>query len=178
MSFDTKNWLESNTTANTIVSFSGSAEPDVITRIVEESEQKILQINPENGKIVKITVHVLVEALQNVFHHGDPDESGNPKMMCLSLSIEKIGIIFTIGNFIHSAKLQVVKDRIDQINALSKDELKTLSKLILSNQEFSEKGGGGLGLIDIARKTGTKIEYNFVPINENLYFYILKITIV
>ncbi len=178
MSFDLKSWLESNTTVNTIVSYTGSADPDVITRLVEETEQKILITNPENSKIVKIAIHVVVEALQNVFHHGDPDESGAPKMMSCSLSLEKTGIIFTIGNFIQLSKLQIVKDRIEQINALSKDELKTLGKLILSNHEFSEKGGGGLGLIDIARKTGTKIEYNFVPINENLYFYILKITIV
>jgi len=178
MSFDLKSWLESNTTVNTLVSFTGSADPDVVTRLVEETEQKVLNANPDNGKILKITIHVLVEALQNVYHHGDSDESGNPKMTCLTLSLEKTGIIFTIGNFIQSEKLQIVKDRIEQINALSKDELKTLGKLILSNHEFSEKGGGGLGLIDIARKTGTKIEYNFVPVNENLYFYILKITIV
>jgi len=178
MPFDPKNWLASNTPVNSIVSFTGQIDSDTITRLVEESEQKIIDSNPENTKLCKVTIHVLVEALQNVFHHSDNDESGNNRIVCLSLAFENTGASLTIGNYITADKIQIVKDRIDQINALSKDELKKLSKLILSNQEFSEKGGGGLGLIDIARKTGTKLVYNFVPINENLYFYILKITIV
>jgi hypothetical protein len=72
----------------------------------------------------------------------------------------------------------MISDRINQINSLSKEELKALYKLILNNEEFSEKGGGGLGMIDMARKTGTKMEYEFLPVNEKLLFYVLKINII
>ena len=49
--------------------------------------------------------------------------------------------------------------------------------MILNNKEFSEKGGGGLGMIDIARKTGSKYEYNFYPVGEDYIFFELMINI-
>ena len=39
--------------------------------------------------------------------------------------------------------------------------------------ELSSKGGAGLGLIDIAKKTGNKFEYHFLPIDDNFSFFIL-----
>jgi hypothetical protein len=38
---------------------------------------------------------------------------------------------------------------------------------------LSEKGGAGLGFIDIARKTGNKLEFHFLPIDEESSFFLL-----
>jgi hypothetical protein len=38
---------------------------------------------------------------------------------------------------------------------------------------LSSKGGAGLGLIDIARKTGNKLVYHFLPISDTLSFFLL-----
>ena len=81
------------------------------------------------------------------------------------------------GNFISKKTMQFLKSRIGQLNFLEKEELRILYKKILNNEEFSDKGGGGLGMIDILRKTGNKYEYNFIKYDENLYFYILIIKI-
>ena len=48
---------------------------------------------------------------------------------------------------------------------------------ILNNEGFSQKGGGGLGMIDIVRKSGQKLEFNFQNINENFSFFSLHIKI-
>jgi hypothetical protein len=42
---------------------------------------------------------------------------------------------------------------------------------------MSLKGGGGLGMIDIARKTGEKIGYNFLEIDNKVSFFTLNIKI-
>jgi hypothetical protein len=42
---------------------------------------------------------------------------------------------------------------------------------------ISEKGGAGLGFIDIARKTGNPLEYHFEPIDEKNSFFLLKTSI-
>ena len=60
---------------------------------------------------------------------------------------------------------------------ISKDELKTLYKEILNNEEFSEKGGGGLGLIDIARRTGQELGFDFKKIDGDYSFFSLDISI-
>ena len=61
---------------------------------------------------------------------------------------------------------------------MTKDELKSLYKLILNNQEFSNKGGGGLGMIDMARKTGSKLDYAFFEIDDSNSFYTFDIEII
>ena len=42
---------------------------------------------------------------------------------------------------------------------------------ILSNKEFSEKGGGGLGMIEMLRKSGNPIDSKFIIFDKNLYFF-------
>ena len=81
------------------------------------------------------------------------------------------------GNYIANENVSGLKRRLDDVNALSKEELKDYYKQILNNGEMSLKGGGGLGMIDIARKTGQKLNYNFQPIDDNLSFFTLNIKI-
>ena len=42
---------------------------------------------------------------------------------------------------------------------------------------MSLKVGGGLGMIDIARKTGEKIDYKFLEINDKISFFTLNIKV-
>ena len=81
------------------------------------------------------------------------------------------------GNFITSEKIKFLKDKIDKINSMSKDELKDMYKFILNHQKLSAKGGGGLGLVDIARKTGNKLEYTFQHYQDDYYFFNLDVFI-
>lgn len=70
-----------------------------------------------------------------------------------------------------------LKKRLDDINLLSKEELKEYYKAVLNNGEMSLKGGGGLGMIDIARKTGEKLNFNFAPVDDKFSFFSLNIKI-
>jgi hypothetical protein len=81
------------------------------------------------------------------------------------------------GNFVTSDKVDVLKNKIDKINSMGKDELKDMYKFILNHQRLSEKGGGGLGLVDIARKTGNKLDYTFEKFNDTYYFFNLDVFI-
>jgi hypothetical protein len=52
------------------------------------------------------------------------------------------------------------------------EDLKNYQHEVLSASGFSEKGGAGLGLIEMVRKSGNKLSYGFENINEkNSYFY-------
>jgi hypothetical protein len=84
--------------------------------------------------------------------------------------------IFT-GNYILNENIIPLKARLDEVNSLNKEELKEYYKKVLNNGEMSLKGGGGLGMIDIARKTGEKIGYNFLEIDNKVSFFTLNIKI-
>lgn len=43
--------------------------------------------------------------------------------------------------------------------------------------ELSVKGGAGLGLIEICRKTGEKLVYQFINLDTENDFFVLKVTI-
>jgi hypothetical protein len=78
---------------------------------------------------------------------------------------------------VNTKRIKFLKEKIDKINSLTKDELKDMYKFILNHQKLSAKGGGGLGLVDIARKSGNKLEYEFYVYDDNYSFFNLTIRV-
>ena len=58
---------------------------------------------------------------------------------------------------------------------MDQNQLKQLYKDIRENTELSEKGGAGLGLIEMARKTGNKLDFEFKKANDELSFFYLQL---
>jgi hypothetical protein len=81
------------------------------------------------------------------------------------------------GNYILNENITAFRSKLDKINQLSKAELKEYYLETLKNDEFSGKGGGGLGMIDIARKSGQKIDFSFHEVDEKLSFFSLMIKV-
>lgn len=83
----------------------------------------------------------------------------------------------TTGNVVTNDKVKVLSDILENINKLDKAGLKKLYKQQIREGRLSEKGGAGLGFIDIARKTGQKLIYSFLKIDEEKSFFVLTSTI-
>lgn len=180
MSFDLHQWYDKINNDKIFLSYQGTITGELVTEILEKVEEKLIEI--DDKKIRKKMYNVVVEILQNLFHHIDepPDKEEqkiDDKYGAIVINKEINHFKVTTGNFIRKEKTKLLKDRLDQINFLSINELKTLYRLILNNQEFSEKGGGGLGMIDIARKTGNKLNYNFLQYNNDYRFFTLDVVI-
>ena len=181
MSFNVDEYYEKLKNGDVVMSYKGTITTEVINSTLELIESK-LDVGEEGGKIKKKIYNVLVESLQNLYHHGDdlPEDMRSvmePKFGVMAISKHGTGYKITTGNFINSSKIKFLKDKIDKINSLSEEELKDMYKFILNHQKLSAKGGGGLGLVDIARKTGNKLEYNFLNYNNEYYFFNLNIFI-
>ena len=165
MVFNLNEWYENKKDGEVLLSYKGDISSGLITDVLEIIETK-LEEKEVTSKIRKKIYNTLVECLQNIFHHLDELPSENNSVFngrFALFTIIKDNDVFRIstGNFVKNDKIHLLSDRLNQINSLSKEELKSLYKLILNNHDFSEKGGGGLGMIDIARKTGSKLDYNF-----------------
>jgi hypothetical protein len=86
--------------------------------------------------------------------------------------------IITSGNPIKNDHMDFLKRKLDEINGLGMDGLKALYKeIIKGGSGLTEKGGAGLGFVDMARKSGQKLEYGFEPIGEGYSFFSLKTTV-
>jgi hypothetical protein len=181
MGFNVKEYYENISKGNILLAYKGSITSELINDVLEAVEKKLEEIN-ELSKTRKKLYNVLVESLQNLYHHIEETHEGiteelDPKFGLLVIEKENGMYKVTTGNFINSTKIKFLKEKIDKINSLSKDELKDMYKFILNHQKLSAKGGGGLGLVDIARKTGSKLEYIFHNYNNNYYFFNLIIKV-
>lgn len=181
MSFNIQEYFAEISKGDVILAYKGSITSELINDVLDAVERKLEDVN-EDGKTRKKIYNVLVESLQNLFHHIEEthegiDEDLDPKFGILL--VIRVGTEYKIitGNFINASKIKYLKEKIDKINSLNKDELKDMYKFILNHQKLSAKGGGGLGLVDIARKTGSKLMYNFYNYNNNYYFFHLEIII-
>lgn len=162
-----------------ILSFKGDITSDLLTSVLQIMEQRLDSFQ-EEPKIKKKVYHVLVECLQNLYHHMDEipaHVNGKDRSAIFMIGKTDDGYSIITGNYILNENVSGLKKRIDDINVLTKDELKEYYKQVLTNGEMSMKGGGGLGIIDIARKSGEKLVYEFLPITDNVSFFVLKIKI-
>jgi hypothetical protein len=164
---------------NILLSFKGDVTSELLTSILQIMENKMDNMQ-EEPKMKKKVYNVLVECLQNLYHHMDDvaDAAGDINRSAIFM-IGKLNNAYTIttGNYIANENVHGLKNRLDEVNALTKEELKEYYKKVLNNGEMSLKGGGGLGMIDIARKTGEKLDYNFLEIDNKVSFFTLNIKV-
>jgi hypothetical protein len=181
MNFNIEEWYENKAKGEVLLAYKGTITMDLITKVLDTIENK-LDNTQESLKIKKRLYYILVETLQNLYHHiseapqRERETMGDNFAMFI-ISKKESNYQITTGNFIREENVPQLRDRLAQISYLTKEELKELYKLILSNIELSKKGGGSLGIIDIIRKTENKVNYQFHQYDKDFYFFCLEVTI-
>ncbi|MEA3452399.1 MAG: SiaB family protein kinase [Bacteroidota bacterium] len=124
--------------------------------------------------IQKRIYYIMVEGIQNISRHQDEIDQGNDEYPGIfAIQKQKARYYVTTGNLVLNDRIPSLKDKIKKINSLEKDELKKFHKEILRSGAISDKGGAGLGLIEMARKSGNRLVASFELINEEYsYFYL------
>ena len=167
--------------SNILLSFKGEITSDLLTSILQIMESKLDNFE-EKSRTKKKVYNVLVECLQNLYHHVDEVTAVDDRTKRARTAIFMIGkddenYNIMTGNYILSENIDPLTTKMDKVNSMSVDELKILYKEILNNDQYSAKGGGGLGLVDIARRTGQKLGYSFKEIDDEYSFFSLDIKV-
>ena len=135
-----------------------------------------LELKEEPSPIKKKVFNVMVESLQNISKHAECMSYENQKygrgILLISESDNSYNV--TTGNVIKTETIKGITENLELINSKTKEELRELFKTRLSTGRLSEKGGAGLGFIDIAKKSGNKLKYHFEKISDEYYFFILN----
>lgn len=181
MSFSVENFFQGLQTGDVIFSYKGDISSDIINFILDSVEKRTEESDVPS-KTRKKVYNVLVESLQNLYHHVDSvpgsfEDQGAKRFGLIVVKKSNKAYLITAGNFVSKSKIASLEEKIIKINNSSADEIKELYKFILHHQKISEKGGGGLGLVDIARKTGNKLEYQFSDYNDTHAFFSLSVNI-
>lgn len=149
----------------------------------ETSDQLIAMVDSkmigfdEEKKIKKKVFNVLVECLQNVSRHAEPEKGKDHESSILLIGRNENSFFIITGNMMNNDKTEYLKEKLEHINNLKPDEIRDKYKELMSNMEFSDKGGAGLGLLDIARKSANKFEYDFRKLGDKKTYFTLKVNI-
>ena len=181
MSFDVKEYYSKLNDDDVLIAYKGSVSSELISNVLEVVEARMDDYS-EASKIRKKVYNVLVESLQNLYHHIEvlPPElqkDFDEKFGILVVSRVDSKYKISTGNFIETKNVDQLKSRLDKINSMNPEELKDMYKFILNHQRLSQKGGGGLGLVDIARKTGNPLDYSFHEYDDQYSFFNLDVYI-
>ena len=165
---------------NIMLCFKGAVTSELLSSILTIMESKMDTLE-EAPKTKKKVFNVLVECLQNLYHHIDeaPENEMGIDSKSAIFMIGRMDDHYSIitGNFIQTEYVQELQEKLDTINKMDRTELKEHYKTVLNNGQMSSKGGGGLGMIDIARKSGQKLAYNFMKINDKSSFFSLNVKV-
>lgn len=167
---------------NIILMYKGELTFDLVTSMIATLEERLEELE-ENRKVKKKFYNVATECVQNLYYHLDEVNSEDIKInsydsrsALILIAARKRFYSLQTGNYVPTDKIDNIKQRLDDINAVDPDELRALYKKVLNEQEFSDKGTGGLGFIDIARKTGgQKLRYTFQPVSDNVSYFTLQV---
>lgn len=165
-------------TQNLLLVYEGEFNQDIFKSVLAMAERNMDSFR-EESKVKKKVFNVMVESLQNIVRHS---ESFDEEKYGKSNAIFMIGkrdnsYIITTGNALLRSTIDEVRSKLDRVNALDAEGLKELYKSIIKTTQISEKGGAGLGFVDMARKSGHKLVYDFEVINDQLAFFSLKTTV-
>jgi len=160
----------------TLSSFKGNITDDKFDRLLEQTERKLRQ--ESISKMIKKKIFkVLVETLQNVYHHQDDLNNQEDIYVNFSLKTDHITYIVSAGNHVRTSKVGVLRSFIDKVNSMSQNELKEYYRYCLSQDHLSDESGAGLGFVDIIRKSGEKITYSFKQVNKDYSYFCLQVKV-
>jgi len=163
---------------NVVLSFKGNITDELLTSILHVIEQKLERYN-EPKQIKRKVFNVLVECLQNLYLHSNDEEVVEEEKSSVMVMVAKLddGYNILTGNVIPKENVETLSKRLVNINQLSHTELKELYIETLTDGKRSAKGGGGLGFLEIARKSKRKLEFGFVPFDDKSSFFSLNVKI-
>ncbi len=151
-----------------------------ITKAFSSLAESHIAIENESSTIQKKVFHVMVESLQNISKHSAERKDTSSivdgqGIFLISKSNNEYNI--TTGNVVNNEEIPRLQETLNGINTANKKSLNERYKERIKKGKLSEKGGAGLGFIDIVRKTNEKLIYSFVNINENKSYFIVTSTI-
>ncbi len=149
-------------TINKIISYSGPVSHEKLIELGEEINSKLETIlTPKQKKNIFFCAN---ELLQNIYNYSEETVQLEDKVLKVGfLKVTVIGssIEITCGNRASVESYERVKNKINYYNTLDEEQLKALKKEKLKAESESTSKGGGIGFMEIIRRTKSPIIVSF-----------------
>jgi len=157
--------------------YGGEFSQDLIKTLLAFTERKFNDEHLEDNIRRKI-FNIMVEMLQNISKNALDNEQELCEYSPVFMMGETEDYHFLVSsNKIANESIPNLKARIDQVNELDSEGLKKLYKEVRIGGTFSNVGGAGIGVIDMARKSENKLDYEFTSIDDKHSMFALLIKV-
>lgn len=150
---------------------------------VAQTLRKNLEYEEAGNLTAQSVFSVFIEQMQNILNYSaekvPPNEAMENELRVgvVVIGHEQKGYFILCGNKIYNSDIPRLREKLEQIRNMSKEELKTLYKERRRMEPEPASKGAGLGLIEMARKGSEPIEYGFSPIDDNFSFFSIRVVV-
>lgn len=161
--------LNSTPAETVLISHFGNFDQVKTDHLLKLAESAILE-QGDKRHVMKRICSVLIEALQNMSLHGAHDSSGHMYAYCVLTRGTDYYRLLT-GNAILTEDIESLEERMNELVRLDKNALRKQFIETLCNDDFTNKGGAGLGLLTIAKRSLDKVEFSIRPLNKDFGYF-------
>ena len=150
---------------------------------VAQTLRKNLEYEEVGNLTSQSVFSVFIEQMQNILNYS-AEKLENGEMVEDELRVGAVvighiekGYYILCGNKIYNQDIDSLKEKIEQVRNMNKDELKSLYKERRRMDAAPGSKGAGLGLIEMARKSSAPLDYSFEPIDATYSFFTIRVLV-
>jgi hypothetical protein len=163
-----------------LIDFNGIVHYETIGELIHQFKIHVHNLGIHIGTYKKVLL-VMIETLENIMKYGPAlavaNTAGFPFMPAFSVVREGERFAVQATNALKQDEVPELEKRLAYLNTLTAEEIKELYKATITNGMFSHKGGAGLGLIEMAKISGNRIDYTFDPIDDTYSVFRMRVVI-
>ncbi len=158
--------------------YRGNFSDNITVNILNLTDAKFVNDEDAYNNRKRIS-YLLIESIQNVIRHKDiPEDEDIAKESLFVIQKTIDSIYITTANIIENLNIKKLKEYLTKLKESTPEELKTLYHKALLDGKVSEKGGGGIGLITMIRRTNGRFKFDFQKINDTYSYYYYQIRLI
>lgn len=166
---------------NIVLDFQGAISQDMVVGMAELLKNKSSQ-DFGRTNIVKRLFSIFIEMAQNIAIYSAErvyldDYHGDVGAGIIVVTEENNNYTITSGNLVKNKSIAKIIEHCQRINRMEKEELRKFYKSQIKLSRERGKKGAGVGLIDIARKSGNAIRYGVTQVDDINSFLVLSVKI-
>ncbi len=164
-----------------VLDFQGAISQDMVVGMAELLKIKSSR-ESGNTNLVKKLFAIFIEMAQNIAIYSAErvhldNRHGDVGAGIIVVTEENNNYTITSGNLVKNRSIPEIIEQCQKINRMEKGELREFYKAQIKASRHRGKKGAGVGLIDIARKSGNPIRYGVTRLDDIDSFLVLSVKV-
>lgn len=157
--------------------YNGAVTHNITDAFTSQLEFEFKNFN-YNKAVKKRVFNIMVEILQNISKHSAINsKNNNTGYGTFALYNDKKEFVILSANVVNKKQKDILEKNLNGIVGLPRTELRNLYKKQLVQGRISNKGGAGLGFIDISKRASENIEFDFIEFKPRQVVFLIKIRV-